>query len=444
MAGPYQQLADPNAIADAGQFANSPELWKALMALDAQRQTDQLVPPPRNPAAPADWAANAVRGAAGKLADIVTLPGRAMQQGITTEEAVPWATDTALNLAGGGAPMAERGAAGAFGGRLPTFEGPIRAYHSSPHDFEQFDLGKIGTGEGAQTYGHGIYAAENPAVSGQGGEYWKNFTSRLANNTSSEGLAHRYLIDTSGDRAAAIERAQTNLDHVAARPHMYVDEQRQAIAGALEVLKSPQRLGARTYEIGINARPEQMLNWDETMAPKTPIREMLADVGMKGTGSPYANVRNVSKDAFLAAQNPNLTGEGAYRSLARAISPEGFRPFNALASKQLNEAGIPGIRYLDQGSRTPLSSYSKPQLQDNLIWQRNDLARMEKEGMAEPALARQRERISSLENQIRAIPDPTHNYVIFDPKKIDIYRKYGMAGAVPAAGAAAYSQQDNR
>ena len=97
----------------------------------------------------------------------VTLPGRAMQQGITTEEAVPWATDTALNLAGGGAPMAERGAAGAFGGRLPTFEGPIRAYHSSPHDFEQFDLGKIGTGEGAQVYGHGIYAAENPAVSGR-------------------------------------------------------------------------------------------------------------------------------------------------------------------------------------------------------------------------------------------------------------------------------------
>ena len=49
-----------------------------------------------------------------------------MQQGITTEEAVPWATDTALNLAGGGAPMAERGAAGAFGGRLPVFEGPVR------------------------------------------------------------------------------------------------------------------------------------------------------------------------------------------------------------------------------------------------------------------------------------------------------------------------------
>jgi hypothetical protein len=38
--------------------------------------------------------------------------------------------------------------------------GPIRAYHGSPHDFDRFDLSKIGTGEGAQAYGHGLYFAE--------------------------------------------------------------------------------------------------------------------------------------------------------------------------------------------------------------------------------------------------------------------------------------------
>src|SRR5262245_53429063 len=40
----------------------------------------------------------------------------------------------------------------------------IRAYHGSPHDFERFDLSKIGTGEGAQVFGHGLYFAENPEV----------------------------------------------------------------------------------------------------------------------------------------------------------------------------------------------------------------------------------------------------------------------------------------
>jgi hypothetical protein len=35
--------------------------------------------------------------------------------------------------------------------------GPIRAYHGSPHNFDRFSLDKIGTGEGAQAYGHGLY-----------------------------------------------------------------------------------------------------------------------------------------------------------------------------------------------------------------------------------------------------------------------------------------------
>ena len=38
----------------------------------------------------------------------------------------------------------------------------ITAYHGTPHQFEAFDVSKIGTGEGAQAYGHGLYFAENP------------------------------------------------------------------------------------------------------------------------------------------------------------------------------------------------------------------------------------------------------------------------------------------
>jgi hypothetical protein len=37
-------------------------------------------------------------------------------------------------------------------------------YHGSPHVFERFDLRKIGTGEGAQSYGSGMYVAQNPKV----------------------------------------------------------------------------------------------------------------------------------------------------------------------------------------------------------------------------------------------------------------------------------------
>jgi hypothetical protein len=50
------------------------------------------------------------------------------------------------------------GLLGGFGGAAI---GSIKAYHGSPHDFNAFDLSKIGTGEGAQAYGHGLYFAEN-------------------------------------------------------------------------------------------------------------------------------------------------------------------------------------------------------------------------------------------------------------------------------------------
>ena len=38
------------------------------------------------------------------------------------------------------------------------------AYHGSPHRFDKFTLDKIGTGEGAQAYGWGLYFAGNKEV----------------------------------------------------------------------------------------------------------------------------------------------------------------------------------------------------------------------------------------------------------------------------------------
>ena len=40
----------------------------------------------------------------------------------------------------------------------------IKAYHGSPHDFDEFSNDAIGTGEGAQAYGYGHYLAESEDV----------------------------------------------------------------------------------------------------------------------------------------------------------------------------------------------------------------------------------------------------------------------------------------
>ena len=50
-----------------------------------------------------------------------------------------------------------------------------RAWHGSPHDFASFDLGAIGTGEGAQAHGWGLYFAQNRELS-------EGYQKRLADN----------------------------------------------------------------------------------------------------------------------------------------------------------------------------------------------------------------------------------------------------------------------
>ena len=52
---------------------------------------------------------------------------------------------------------------------------PLTVWHGSPHKFDKFDASKIGTGEGAQAYGHGLYLAESPEVA-------KNYLPSLSND----------------------------------------------------------------------------------------------------------------------------------------------------------------------------------------------------------------------------------------------------------------------
>lgn len=82
----------------------------------SDNRADALLPPP--PSYVPQPVNTAVQSIAGALGKVVSFPKRAMEQGVTTEEAIPWAADTALAGAGTAAGGAVPGAAGIFGGRL--------------------------------------------------------------------------------------------------------------------------------------------------------------------------------------------------------------------------------------------------------------------------------------------------------------------------------------
>jgi hypothetical protein len=283
--------------------------------------------------------------------------------------------------------------------------GRIKAYHSSPHDFDKFDISKIGTGEGAQAYGHGIYFAENPAVSGQGGEYWKYFHDQTGRHRfpDNEHAAATRLFQHDFDRAAAIEKLQrdmeisrSKLQGTAGDFHRRVLEAGQA---QLDLLASGKPVGPRTYEVNIAADPAHMLDWDKPW-------QQQGEAVQRVMGEPRDTVRN--------------TGQVRYKEWARDFGD----PTGAKVSSVLRDAGIPGIKYLDEGSRGIEGELAGARKWYDSLKNRTDI---EPEGIAAA-----KARVAAMEAKI-----PTSNYVVFDPSIVDITKKYGLAGAaaVPTAGA---------
>jgi hypothetical protein len=273
----------------------------------------------------------------------------------------------------------------------------IKAYHSSPHDFERFDLSKIGTGEGAQAYGHGLYFAENPKVSGIGGQYYQNFESRFLKDNA-EGRALDYLKHSGYDHQQAIKWLDETLAERQARGLTGAPDH-QKLVDARELLATGGKVGPRTYEVNIKADPAQMLDWDKPLAQQGET--------VQGLASRFG----IRPDDFGFTK-----GAAFYRKVGDFLGPTGKTAnFNASASEGLAGQGIPGIKYLDEGSRTLAARANNPR---NANWAADDAA-------------------------FRATP-PTSNYVVFDPANIDILKKYGIAGAAaaPVVGAAMGSTYD--
>lgn len=161
-------------------------------------------------------------------------------------------------LTDSGEEMARKGAA--MVGNYAPFG--ITAFHGTPHKFDKFDLSKVGTGEGAKAYGHGLYFAENPAV------------------------ANQYA----------------------------------------------QKLGGSTMKVDIpDEHIAKMLDWNK------PLRQQ------------PESVQRVFYDPSKPSAWADMTGMEAYVTLGQRFGNASSD--SREVAKFLRERGIPGVRYLDEGSR---------------------------------------------------------------------------------------------
>jgi hypothetical protein len=345
---------------------------------------------------------------------------KALRGQMTPEEAQTFALGAVPMLFGGPEAKAAEDVA-------PAIARGIRAYHGSPHDFDAFDLSQIGTGQGAQSFGHGLYFAEaEPAAKSyrdslsdlkdhqvEGTDY--TLPSWAAKSIASKNpIAINDLRTTFQNRLADMQAGIDNgTDQQPWVTQSNIEGLKKILAGVNSVeqgahIKPPGRM----YEVNINADPDHFLDWD---APLNEQHPKVQDAVKQAMGIDYYGKFDPQKSERLWNEFSNAQAGTAVR--------QGFiASDDALVSDRLHQAGIPGIKYLDQGSRNQTTWVARhPQ---------GGVNDFPNESQAQAFIAKNPE--YSLEP-----PKQTRNYVVFNDKLIDLVKKYGIAGAAGTGATAA-------
>lgn len=243
----------------------------------------------------------------------------------------------------------------------------LTVYHGSPAKFTKFDPTKIGSGEGAQAYGYGHYVAESPSVA-------KDYQRRLAKESQATDLNTKMqMVDVGGkpltsfnvdmdasllDAAKAGKTEFVNLaESKKARweslsqdqSYPFQDYAKQKVGSYNSLLDAAKKSDVdytgtgMFYEIDLpDEQIAKMLDWDKPLSKQPNILKALETHPTMGKES--LGWKGAPEGLWEKAMSlPSKTGEWLYREMQGNIPIE--------TSEALRQAGIPGIRYLDQGSR---------------------------------------------------------------------------------------------
>lgn len=231
-------------------------------------------------------------------------------------------------------------AAADFGSNMGL--GAATVWHGSPHKFDRFDSSKIGTGEGAQAYGHGLYLAESPGVA-------KSYQKKLATlnpgvippSGGAPTLQTWQMPDAATMATSAVRNAGGDVDH-AIRYLTSTIRVNPKAKDAVDYLKRggamvelPKVVGDSGHFYKVDIPDEaiaKMLDWDKPLSQQAPeVQKAFGKV--------------VDRDIANETGWQKLTGEQALRAVIERAGVKGG------GEQILRKSGIPGIRYLDGGSR---------------------------------------------------------------------------------------------
>lgn len=202
-------------------------------------------------------------------------------------------------------------------------------YHGTPHQFGKFDSSKIGTGEGAQVYGHGIYLAENPAVAQQ-------YARQLGTTRPTVDGA---VIANTDPRYGALQAINSRgYDKALADAEQWLKAGlgKQADVDAIRALKGAKIGSSKTGQVYSVDLPDEtiakMLDYDAPVPEE--LRQRLSAKAMEQWGNGATGT----------------SGEHLLKEITREFQG-GAVPAPAAAAEWLRQQGVPGVKYRDQFSR---------------------------------------------------------------------------------------------
>jgi hypothetical protein len=361
---------------------------------------------------------------------------------------------------------------------------PIRAFHGSPHSFDRFSLDKIGTGEGAQAYGHGLYFAESEDVArgyrdalqqsalSLGGDVVAN-NPRIARLATAYPSADSAIQGVRGQLARAenaLAASTDDLDRMIAEADI-----NEARATLVELEPYAGQWFDKTptgsmYEVGINADPNTFLDWDRPLSeqPESVMSALRNTLGGSGVDLPNGVVQlengrwATAVDGVPIGRPQGWPDQSTAEQALRYANEDGqylYGTAGSILQRQRNQPeisaalaaqGVPGIRYLDASSR-----YNPATLPDNMIanearqWldvAQGDSAEALRQFNASNPIGRfagpERDEVRRVIEA--AARRPTSNYVVFNDDLVKILRKYGIGGLSTTVGASALAEELDR
>ena len=246
-------------------------------------------------------------------------------------------------------------------GEVPEGALTQAAYHGTPHRFERFSTDAIGTGEGAQAYGWGLYFAEKrgvaegyrAALTDRAPMQFASFTDEQ-NRRLPQWLARRIAND--GEKAVdeliadfRARVAESEVEKAKSHQPWLVDSQITAQTETLNLLNKikessdfkPSTPRGQLYKVDV-PEADVLLDWDAPLSAQ-PEKVKAALKALPGE----TKNKILAKD--MGGNEP--TGQLIYSRLSEIFGGAGGAGQKD-ASLELKDVGIEGIRYFDGGSRS--------------------------------------------------------------------------------------------